>query len=282
MRRKLFINLLLFLLFFTAKAEAKTLEFAHLTDINYKKSESSQLAEFNLQKAIESLNKNNSIEFIAITGNCVEKSKKENILGVSKYFQTLKKPYYIALGNQDAYKAHGLEKEVVMKYFNKISPAIKSNASNYTFKPAKGFLAIVVDGAAPLLQSKHGYFNKVTLKWLDETLEKNRNKKIIILQHFPVIHPYEDYEYTTLNADRYKEILVKYPNIVLVASGHYNLANKMITDSNNIYHISTPTLSTFDGAYNIIKIDYDKKIFKSPEIKTVTKETVFVNPSEDI
>ena len=81
-----------------------------------------------------------------------------------------------------------------------------SKKSNYTFKK-RGYLFVVMDGSKQYFKSTNGYYNKDELLWLDKTLEKNKNEKVIILQHFPILENSSKW-LETARIEEYQEVLV--------------------------------------------------------------------------
>ena len=61
-------------------------------------------------------------------------------------------------------------------------------SANYEFK-RNDLVFLIVDGAKEVIPGSIGYYREDTLKWLDETLEKNQKKSVVIFQHFPVVYP---------------------------------------------------------------------------------------------
>ena len=104
---------------------------------------------------------------------------------------------------------------------------------------------------------KLGYFKKETLEWLDKKLYKYKNKKIVIVQHYPLIPPRKKFSYETINAYEYFHILNSHDNIIAILSGHYS-TDKTIYKK-GIYHISVPAFSNSPNTYKIITIEYTPK-----------------------
>lgn len=264
--------IILICLFCGLSVEAKQLKFAQISDVNYSHSDFSQdeMGE-NYQVfdwLIRSLNIN-SPKFVVFLGDNVEKSREENVVGFLNKANSLLMPYYITVGNKDSHQISGLKKEdfwqIVQKNnkFNK-----KSEKTYYSFPINSKFIGIVLDGAVPFVQSNHGIFSDEQLTWLDEELKKNRKKKVLIFQHFPLIDPIEKSSYTMLYKEKYEAVIKKYDNIVLISSGHYD-ASKITVDEKGVYHISTPSINTPDYVYNLITIEYKKIPFRKLKIKDI-------------
>ena len=122
----------------------------------------------------------------------------------------------------------------------------------------------------PNIPSSHGYFSEDTLAWFRKVLKKNKNKKVIVFQHFPLVTPRVEPDRTILHSDDYENILLLNSNILLIASGHYHQGRVQV-DANEITHISTPSLFS-EAQYAIIKIDYDNPCFgKATNFKVNTE-----------
>lgn len=247
---------------------AKSVKFIQLTDIHYSPegttdskrdvSRSSQ----NLKFAVTSINKQNA-DFVVFLGDNIDKSQPQSLIGFLRETQVINKPFYFVLGNHDAYKLSGIPKEEYIKAIRLYNPHQKSNKPYYTFSPNKEVIGVVVDGSMPFAPSAHGEYTDEMLTWLDKTLTKNKNKVVLIFQHFPLIPPSENRSHTTLKPDKYFDLLVKHKNVALISSGHYH-DDKITIDENGIYHISAPSLLVPPNIYELIEVSYDKKQFQPP------------------
>lgn len=262
-----------------ALAKSHTVSFAQLTDIHYSpdgitsSSRDLSKSKANLGFAITSLNKHSKdIDFVMFLGDNIDKSRTDSMMGFLKETQNVEKPHYFVLGNHDAYKLSGIPKEQYIKAVQLYNPYQKSDKPSYYFYPDKNTIAIVVDGAMQFAPSAHGTYTEETIKWLDNVLTENQDKVALIFQHFPLIPPYENFSHRTLEADPYFDLLIKHKNIALISSGHYH-DEKVTIDKNGIYHISVPSLLSEPNIYEIVKVTYEKKIFKTPtEVKVEIKK----------
>ncbi|MDD3419245.1 MAG: metallophosphoesterase [Candidatus Gastranaerophilales bacterium] len=269
--KKFFIYVSILFLFLSATADAKTIKIAQITDTHIgsvtddKTSDSIE----NLKKAIISVNKQKDIDLVVFTGDNIDKSKMEDLEIFCKTIKKLKKPYYVILGNHDAYKAAGIAPKTYMHIVNKSNPYQKTDALSYAVTINDDIKALMVSGITPNIQSSHGFFSEETMAWIKQTLQKNRHRTVIIFQHFPLMPPTEDKEREVLYADQYLYLLIRNPNILFLASGHYH-TDKIQTDQNGITHISTPSLVN-EKQYRIIEIEYAKTPLckgKNYQIKT--------------
>ena len=222
---------------------AKDIKFAQVTDMYFRDHSEA------MESIINDINKTPDIDFVVFTGNNIGKADITNLKKFLNDARHLNKPYYIVLGNKDVSRSHHLDKKTYMKTvckYNRRHP----KTTNYTFKKGN-FVFIVVDGSKELIPSANGYYNKETIDWVDSQLTKNRMKKVIILQHFPLANkPGNEYIYT-YNILEYMQMLSKHNNILAVISGHYNKNDEIM--HNGVYHITSPRSS--NGTYKIIDID---------------------------
>ena len=264
------IAIFIFCLFTCLQANAKQLKFAQVSDIYYSpnKPYSIQILDW----TVRSLNLK-SPQFVVFLGNNISKSKEKNATEFLTKIKSLKMPYYITFGNTDAHEMSGLKKEEFWAIVKKYNKNNKSKQGYYTFSPSKEFLCIVLDGAVPYMQSTHGIYSNEQLKWLDKTLSKNKNKKVMIFQHHPLIDPIENPSLSMLNKEEYKKVIDKHNNIISISSGHFE-TDKTTVDEKGIYHISSPALSKPNFNYNLITIDYTKFPFGKTKINEIKVNTV--------
>lgn len=243
-------------------AFSKTFKFLQITDIHYSPdgntASTRNLSDSvkNFRFAAQSINRQDA-SFVVFLGDSIDKSEPSALLNFLRDTQDISIPRYFVIGNHDSYKLTGIPKEDYLKLVRLYNPYQKSQKPYYFFRPNKEILAVVMDGASDFAPSAHGIYTDEMITWLDKLLEKNKDKIVLIFQHFPLIQPEENYSHSTLNSDEYMKLLLKYPNIALISSGHYH-AEKVTIDSNGIYHISAPSLIVRPNSYQSIKIDYDK------------------------
>ncbi len=256
--------------FFQTNANAEVLEFAQIGDVHYtygNQENDKYLYFLNL-----SLKKKNA-DFAVFLGDNVDKSTEENVIGLMSCLYPWRIPYYLVLGNNDAHKLNGLEKDVYLDIVTTFNHNQKDREKYYYFKPNSDFICVVLDDTPDFAPSNHGEVSDEQLIWLDKLLTKYSKKMFIIFQHSPLNPPREEYKLSMLNTDKYREVIKKHSNIVLMSSGHYH-EESIKQDDKGIWHISAPAFSDLAHSYQLVKITYDEKNIKSP--KDVSVEVIRV------
>lgn len=270
----------LFVLVFLLSANitlADTLIFAQVTDVHLPAKTKQPIikrdythSEDNLRCAIRKINSDNNIQYVFFTGDSVDRSYKdlyEKFFGIANY---LNKPYYVCLGNHDVNSPGGLNKTETLKIIQKLS-RYHQYYPNYCIELNNDFIAIMLDGTNDYVPDTRGYFNKSTLQWLKNVLEENKDKKVIIFQHFPIVEPADGNLYTKLHQVRNKHALIstlkKHGNVKMIVSGHYHKSGEF--EKYGIKHYSTSALFEMPY-YRIIKIDYEP----NGDIKNIESELV--------
>ena len=266
---------ILFLVIFIAPiCEAKTLTFSVGSDLQYTPAEMSRKQKDVTPKVlscfIDRMNEERP-DFVVFLGSNIEKSKPEYLISFLERIKRIKKPYYIIAGNTDTYKYSGINRETFNKLVSEHSKTQKKYNTNFYFKPTNDILVIGLDSTSLGMPGEHGYFTSETLSWLDETLSKYKNKKVILLQHVPYIEPEKDSSKNILNVKDYESIINKHKNIIMIVSGHYH-HYAIQEDEKDIYHISAPALIDEPYDYLTIKINYDKLPLLKPKNFTVNVE----------
>lgn len=270
---KKFLATLLTFTFFCNTTLAETLSFIHISDIHYPDKNimgylgrNFERAEQNLKSAISAINKTDT-NYVFITGDFVDQSRKEVFDNFFKTINSLDKMYYLALGNHDSNTPNGFTKANTLEYLKKATP-YKQCGANYTIKLNDKFLAVMLDGSNDTKMDSRGYFSKQTLKWFEDIVAKNPDKHILVFQHFPIVEPAKDSSYfhkhTTRKKERFIKVLKKYPNILLISSGHYHVAGEF--EKYGCKHFSTPALFLTPSYYRVVEIDYNAN--KINHIKT--------------
>lgn len=248
-------------------AEAKTVTFAQASDIHYSINASDSTRPIaNAPKAlkgfVDRVNEKN-YDFVMFLGDSIDKSNEKNLTGFLNIVNGINKPYYMVIGNHDAHKISGLTKDEYLAIVSKYNENQKEAKASYYFYPTPEIVALVVDGATSGMPSAHGVFTPKTLKWVDEVLTKNKDKKAIIFQHFPMVEPFENPSHTIMDKSDYESVLNRHDNILLISSGHFH-KEAVYKDNRGIYHISAPALFDVPYYFQEVIIKYDKKPFQKP------------------
>lgn len=257
---KLFLTLFCLLLM-PLSIHAEMLEFAQIGDVHY------VYGNHELDKYLYFLNlslKKRNIDFAVFLGDNVDKSTEENVIGLMRCLYPWRIPYYLVLGNNDAHKLNGLEKQEYLDIVTTFNHNQKDRANFYYFKPNSNFICVVLDDTPDFAPSNHGELSDEQLVWLDNLLTKYSKKLFLIFQHSPLNPPREEYKLSLLNTDKYRDMLKKHSNVVLMSSGHYH-QESIKQDDNGIWHISAPAFYEFPHSYQMITIKYDEKNIKSPK-----------------
>lgn len=188
-------------------------------------------------------------DFIIFTGDNIDNADPRELYWFLKKIKKIKIRTYVLIGNHDVFKSKGLDKKFYMKMVRHELGFYHSNKAHYVIK--KGNIVFVVaDSAKEIFPAPNGYFNKQELRWLDETLEKYKDKKVVIIQHFPLLDTNVS-GHSLWKKEDYLEVLKKHDNVIAIVSGHYH--KNYEKNIGGIYHILTPSCQ--NGRYKIIKID---------------------------
>ena len=257
-RLKLLFNIVLIIsaLFnFANTANSKTLTFAVTSDINYLCDDENNTGAKVLDGFISRMQET-KYDFIVFNGDNIKKSKPQHLIAFLKRIRAISTPYYLVMGNNDVHKISGISKPEYLQLVHKYNKNQKAQTSYY-FYPAPGIIVIVLDGVSTGMPSNHGVFNKKTLQWLSQVLEKNKNKQAIIFQHVPYYEPVDIPEYEILEKAEYAAVLRRHNNVALIVSGHYG-KDYEIKDDYGVTHISVPSLSKEPYYFTEIDFSYDK------------------------
>ena len=202
---KKFLGAILLFLITNLSVLSADMRFVQIESLLYNDSKSEMF-----KKMVSDINKLKNVNFVIFSGNNISKPNQKDLENFLNQAKSLKTPYYIVLGNKDVNKQKDLSKAAYTKILSKkVKTHRKIDSPNYTFEK-KGILFIVVDGSKDVIPSSMGYYKSEVLLWLEEQLETNTNKKVVILQHFPLIPPSNKESHYTYKSDEYLDILSKY------------------------------------------------------------------------
>lgn len=262
---------------------AKTLNVAIVSDSHLKPSDNPYVftpSERNVIFAVNSINKNTDVDFVVFLGDNIDKSNVESLESFMNIVKNLNKPYYMVFGNHDAYNAGGVDKEDFLKIIHEYNKRSDKDETSYYFRAGKGFYGLVADGSSYVVPGRHGRYTPELVDELEKLFKHKKRDCILLFQHFPLVDPNDNVSHTTLDKEYYENMLSKYDNLVLIASGHFH-HKKVTVDERGVYHISAPALgaragSSGSGLYQIIKIDYKKPFLKKPSDVKVEVEDVAI------
>lgn len=260
--KKLVVFLSVFLFLSVLSVKSAEMRIIQVDNLMYTPTNSASVKSF--EKIIQSINKQKNVEFVIFSGNNISKPKKEYLESFIKQAKTLDAPFYVIMGSKELNRQKDFGKKEYVKVLQKKMWAYrKINAPNYVFTKNKQVF-IVVDGSKDVITTSMGYYRADTIQWLNNQLKANKNKNVIILQHFPLIPPAEKEHMYTYKADEYLEMLSEHDNVKAIISGHFGV-NKEI-NHNGIIHISTASAP----CYRIIDIiDFETE---NPTFWSVIKE----------
>ena len=285
MKKILILFLFIFSCFYTITTQAKELKFAQISDVHLSISENKERKftenEEQLRKAIKQINKDRKIDFVLFTGDNINKATKKNMARFLRTANKLNKPYYVVIGNHDVFRYNRFDKEDYIHSIWLRHPQMLFKKTNYTFKPNRELVFLVVDGANELIPSQSGYYKPETLEWVNKQLKKYKNKKVVIVQHFPLIPPKAKRSHYTLEPEKYFHIINSYDNVIAILSGHFHHNNTIY--KRGIYHMSAPAFSKRPHEYKVITIQYKPKyLFSNPSEFKITQEIIPMMNEVDI
>jgi 3',5'-cyclic AMP phosphodiesterase CpdA len=210
-----------------------------------------------LENAVTRIN-NMDADLVVFSGDSINIPIEDNLIAFTKIASRLKHPWYVVLGNHDVYHTGGLTKNKFYEIVNRINPYEHNKLPYFSFVPKPGFLVIIMDGVIDGKVSSKGCFPPKELEWLEGQLKSNKESKVIIVQHFPLVEPTADPGHEVINKKEYFGILGGYPNVVAVLSGHYH--REKVIKKGNITHISAPPLVQLPSKITVVTIDGDNSI----------------------
>lgn len=253
----LFLTIFLSLFMLQQNVSAETIKFVQVTDVHLNQYNIEYLNNF-----VKEINKEKDLDFVVFTGDNIDNPDFNDLESFLIQAKKIKVKTYILLGNHDVFRYKNLDKKLYMHTVKKYMGAYHSNKPNYYFIK-KGVVFVVMDGVKEVIPAPNGYYRNYELEWLESILNKFADKKVVILQHFPLIETNID-GHNTYNKDSYLELLKRHNNVLAVISGHYHKNKEVKMD--NIYHIVTKNFSN-NKYYKIIEIDTDTNM-----IYTLLKE----------
>lgn len=239
-----------------------------------------------LKDAIEQINQMDGVDLVVFSGDSINQPNECDLSAFINLANKLKTPWYVALGNHEVNFERGLSKEKYLQILTSLNlnyASINAFKPYYAITPKKDYKIIFMDGTNEEKLSPEGEFSEEQLLWLDKKLNQYRTKKVIIVQHFPIIPPYKTTtrSHEVKNAKEYLNVIDKHNNVIAVLAGHYHCSK--VVKRNNVLHITTPSLVQYPNSFRSItfstapsgatKVEYQIHSTSLDEIKAKSKHS---------
>ena len=260
MFKKILFFVFLIFVFLSNSVLAKDIELVHFSDVHLdSQSSDKKVRKFAqtipmFERAIEKVNKINP-SLVLFSGDMINKPLESEFDLFLNKANNLVAPYYVVFGNHDVGVLGGVSKSILLDKINMYSD-VKIETSSY-FIIKDDYIFIFMDGTTDKIITANGFFSKESLSFLDNTLKNNKDKKAVIIQHFPLMTPFRSFTHEILNKDEYFSVLDKYSNVIMVLAGHYHSPKVIVR--NNVAHITTSSMVEYPHAFRYIKVRDNKE-----------------------
>jgi len=225
---------------------AQNVNFIQVTDVHLTKDNAHYLKDF-----VDEINqKYTNLDFVVFTGDNIDKANQSDLDLFLNIIKNLKFKTYVTVGNHDLFQNKNMTGNYYMTRVRNILGNYHPAKTNYVFRQGN-LVFIVMNGVKEIIPGPNGYFKEDELIWLDGQLTKYRDKKVVILQHFPLLGT-KSQSANLYKREEYLKVLNKHNNVVTVISGHYHYNKE--EKINEVYHIITQKFSD-NTYYKLISID---------------------------
>lgn len=218
-----------------------------------------------LIKAIDQINEIRDLDFVLATGDLINKPKIELLERFLNIVANLRFPLYVILGNHDVGVGDELKKEdYIRKFYEMENPTSFHNGmSYYSFSPNDYFTVICLDTTHEDFISRLGRIDDKQLFWLQNELEMNRDKFVLIALHISPIDPFKSSQDLFFDPSRkeFLDLINKHDNVIALFSGDYHAA-KIFEAYGKIYSIAPATVRYPCAFREIIIKKVNKKKWK--------------------
>ncbi len=251
------------------------------------------------ESVVAELNKIKDLKFVLVAGDLTQDAEPWNIDELRRILDELKVPYYVVLGNHDLSRVPHekkdqpvtLSKYTVASAFIGRSGGMVPGMTYYSHEVAKDLVLVALDTSRAQvfvpeagLNDYGGKLDAGQMRWLEETLKKNRNKTVILLTHHSLVpwcegdrtnHNYWGW-FRIDNSEDVRALLKKY-GVKLVFSGHRHISTRY-QKADDMYHFVSPAISTYPMRYTVYDMTPKelaweaKNIPASPEVWELAKK----------
>ncbi|VEP12594.1 Metallophosphoesterase [Hyella patelloides LEGE 07179] len=245
-----------------------------------------------LEVALEHLS-SLDLDFLLLPGDLTQDGEVVNHQWLANRLEKLPFLVYVIPGNHDVPIINATKTTIAFQdfphYYQKFG--YQNNYQlYYTQEILPGVQLIALNSNNFNAENKQiGYLDKAQISWLEETLNKQKNKLILvtihhnIIEHFPgQTHHSLGNRYMLDNANILLELLKKY-QVKLIFTGHLHVQD--ISKWHNIYEICTGSLVSYPHPYRIVEIHHNnhqiKVSLESFKIKSVAGWSNLAKTSRD-
>lgn len=243
---------------------ADTLHFAHISDIHFSRAGNNgfMLAEESprlLRTAFQQLNERPDLDFVFISGDCLNSAHRSELDHFQGALAALKKPYFIVPGNHDGDLSADpdiFDQRFFAAQFNPhFGQRPRTGQAGYFSVPlAEGVQFIGLDTTIP--GQTGGVVDAAQLAWLEAALREQSARLVIVGCHHP-LHPLTRRDETGLwremfvcaNGQAVQGVLEGSPAVRLVLYGHHHMTR--ITRRGGQLHVASPALVSYPCTYRL-------------------------------
>lgn len=205
-----------------------------------------------LKEVVEEINAG-SAQIVIVAGDVSNEGSDEELRCVKGILDGLKKPQFVVPGNHEDQWSQSACKRFVEMW------------GSDRFVTELDGMVIVGINCGPYMKAADGHIKQEDLTWLDETLSKHKDKRVISVNHYPIT--YEDLD----NYDEYINLLSKY-RVAVHLCGHHHIFRHYKGGQIDALMNRALDMRGGDYGYTIIEIDgnqlrqYNKPLGGEPKL----------------
>ena len=206
-----------------------------------------------LKEVVEEINAS-AAQIVIVAGDLTNEGSDEELKCVKGILDGLKKPQYVIPGNHEDQWSQSACKRFVDMW------------GSDRFVTELDGMVIVGINCGPYMKAADGHIKQEDLTWIDETLSKHKDKRVISVNHYPIT--YEDLD----NYDQYINLLSKY-RVAVHLCGHHHVFKHYRGGEIDALMNRALDMRNGDYGYTIIEIEgdklrqYNKPLGGEPELK---------------
>jgi 3',5'-cyclic AMP phosphodiesterase CpdA len=256
------------------------------------------------ENTVAELNNIPDLNFVMLTGDMTQDAEPWNIDAMRKVLDGLNVPYYVTLGNHDVSlvphdkkdQPATLSKYTVASVFSGKSGGMVPGMTYYSHEIADDLVLITLDSSRSQVFVPEAGLNDfgasidpVQMRWLEETLKKNRKKTMMVMVHHSAV-PWHEADKTSYNSWRWfwmdngnevRQLLQKY-GVKAVFSGHHHISTRY-QEIDGTLHFTHPSIATYPMRYTVYEMTPDsirwevKDVPAAPEVRELAQKNFLAN-----
>jgi len=214
-----------------------------------------------LADLVGEVNRRSDVRFVTVTGDLVADPRGGDLEVVRRILDGLRVPYYVIAGNHDRPNPRTWSLSAERRGARGFEEVFAGRGPQpgmryWSLDPVPGLHLVGLD--TTVAGRWGGRVDEEQLEWLKKDLDSHKATRTVVLSHHCLVeaHPWDRRgpwkNYVLENAESVREVLERFPWVVLVVSGHHHLCAARTV--RGIHYITCPSPASWPCRYSVFSL----------------------------